>query len=193
MTASIPEIEADLARSRAALRENLSALASRLSVKHVIGDVILTPGFLAGAAKVALPFVLAGAGGALIARGARAASLSARPGKPVARPRPMSALLAGLRHRSRDSASRTLLLAAAAVALAGGAAAALPLTRRERKILSRPLRFAAEQAAEAGRTISSEAQALSDSAAAFARKPDGSRNPVRFDLGGPSPTIVSAS
>lgn len=190
MTASIPEIEAELARSRAALTENLSALANRLTVKHVIGDVILTPGFLAGAAKVAAPLVLAGAGGLLLARGARSVSL---PGGSVAPARPLSVLFAKIRPRTRDSAPRLLLVAAVAVVVAGAAAAALPLTRREKKMLSRPLRFAAEQAAGAGRTVASKAQALSDRAAAFARLPERPRHRVRSRLRGPGSTIVSAS
>lgn len=192
MTATISEIEAELARSRAALRSNLSALASRLTVRHVIGDVILTPGFVAGAAKVVAPFAIAGAAGLLLKHALKNDSVSAPPHMGSSMFRGMPSFPRG-RRLQRESASRTLLMVLASVAAAGGAAAILPLTRREKKALARPLRFAAEQAAEVSRTVAAEAQAISEKAAAFAHVPANAPEAARVTLHPSGATVISAS
>jgi hypothetical protein len=186
MTQTIAEIEEDLARSRAALRANLSALADRMTVKHVLTDVVLTPGFLSSAAKIAAPFAaLAVAGGVLKYATRDTPETAATPSTASQRVRAALAGLVDKTRRANPTPARRLaypkltqkpgrlhplLLVAAAAAAAGGAAALAPMSRAETRLAQRQLRFAARQASQAAKTLADEARSISDMAAGYAKQ-----------------------
>lgn len=172
MSSSISEIEAELAQSRAALKANLSALADRLTVAHVVGDVLLTRRALAGAAKVVAPFAAVGIAGVVLKYAARSRETESASHLSDAIGTRWRSLLSHVRSPRRRSSDHPLLLVAAALAAGGVAAALLPVTRRERTALRTPLRYAAARAAHATRLAATEANDFSNKAARVAERPD---------------------